>query len=210
MGKRINLIVGKKQIIIAGLTVVLGAAVYVNYIFTDTDKSALVSGDAPAANYGDSELVNSNIGGISKPTAKSVKFDAADAAVTTPAVKDAAADYFANARLSKQESRDEAKEFLRSMLSGGDVTGTEIAVISQDAAGLSSRIESENKIETTLKAQGFDEILCYLSGGPSNQTTANVIVKTAGLKPEDAAKIKSALLSEVDIAAEAITIVEVK
>ena len=48
-------------------------------------------------------------------------------------------------------------------------------------------------------------MLCYLT-----QTSANIIVKTQGLDSAGAAKIKNALLSEISIPAENITIVEIK
>ena len=65
-------------------------------------------------------------------------------------------------------------------------------------------MQAETKIETVLKAQGFEDVLCYLSG-----TAANIIVKTPGLDSAGAAKIKDVLLSEVSLGSDNITIVEV-
>ena len=56
-----------------------------------------------------------------------------------------------------------------------------------------------------LRAQGFEDALCYLSGD-----TANIIVKTDGLDAAQAAVIKNTLLSEVEVSGDAITIVEVR
>jgi stage III sporulation protein AH len=55
-----------------------------------------------------------------------------------------------------------------------------------------------------LKAQGFEDALCYLS-----DSSANIIVKTPGLDAAGAAKIKSTLLSEAEFTNDQITIVEV-
>lgn len=175
--KRLNLIIGKKQLIIASLTVLLGAAAAVNFIYAGkknqmTDPAAEVS-----ANYGEAEYVSNS------------------------ASSDA---YFAQARLDKQSSREEAAEVLASMYQGGDLTVDELSAVAEDAVSLSMLIESENRIETLLKAQGFEDALCYLS-----DDTANIIVKTEGLEAADAAKIKSTLLSEVEVANDCITIVEV-
>ncbi len=177
--KRLNVIIGKKQIVIASLTVLLGAAVAVNFAVSSAKKSDKgISAVNGTANYGDAAYV-SNIAG-------------SDA-------------YFAQARLDKQQSRDEAAEVLAAMYGGGDMTSDELSVVTENAKNLSSVIESESKIETLLKAQGFSDALCYLS-----DNGANVIVKTDGLDAAGAAKIKSTLLSEVDIASDSITIVEVK
>lgn len=114
-------------------------------------------------------------------------------------------EYFAKARIDKQASREEAKETLKSIYGGGDMTKDELAVVAQDAKQLTDLMEAENKIETTLKAQGFEDVLCYLS-----DNSANIIVKSSGLDTAQAAQIKSALLSEVEVAGENITIVEVQ
>ena len=85
------------------------------------------------------------------------------------------------------------------------MTKDELTVVEKNAKTLSDRMNSESKIETMLKAQGFADALCYLS-----DSGANIIVKTNGLDAAGAAKIKNALLSEVEVASDNITIVEVK
>ena len=188
--RRINLIIGKKQIIIVGLTLILGVAIYINYLVgTNMTSDSPVSADEEASSagvYGEEQFVSN---GDTSPSAEQLSTDA----------------YFAQARLDKMESRAEAIEVLQSIYAGGDSTETELAVFAQDAAALSGYIESETKIENVLKAQGFEEVLCYLS-----DNGASVIVKTDGLSTAQAAQIKNALLSEVDIPAEKITILEIK
>ena len=188
--KRLNVILGKKQLVAAGLTVLLGTAVAVNFIYSGgknknlTEPSAEVSGAADAAGttYGEADLVSiDKSGGTADSSA-----------------------YFAQARLDKQSSREEAAEVLQSMYQGGDLTKDELAAVEVDAVKMGGYIESENKIESMLKAQGFEDALCYLS-----DSSANIIVKTPGLDAAGAAKIKSTLLSEADFTNDQITIVEV-
>lgn len=131
--------------------------------------------------------------------------DIVSASANTEKVADSSEEYFAKARIDKQASREEAKETLKSIYGGGDMTKDELAVVAQDAQQLTDLMEAENKIETTLKAQGFEDVLCYLS-----DNSANIIVKSQGLDTAQAAQIKSALLSEVEVAGENITIVEVQ
>ena len=181
--KRLNVIIGKKQIVIASLTVLLGAAVAVNFAVAGAKKDRSntltpVSSASGNANYGDAAYVGN--------------FSGSDA-------------YFAQARLDKQLSRDEAAEVIASMYQGGDMTTDELSVVTENARNLSALIESENKIEMLLKAQGFSDALCYLS-----DNGANVIVKTNGLDAAGAAKIKNTLQSEYQVASDRITIVEVK
>lgn len=184
--KRLNVIIGKKQIAIASLTVLLGAAVAVNFAIGSGKKKSAAKPDTQVSattstgtNYGDTSFVSD-------------KLSDGDA-------------YFAKARLDKQQSRDEAAQVLAGMYQGGDMTKDELTVVESNAKSLSDRMNSEAKIETMLKAQGFTDALCYLS-----DSGANIIVKTNGLDAAGAAKIKNALLSEVEVANDNITIVEVK
>jgi len=189
---KINMIIGKKQIIIAGLCLLLGLAVFANYAVTNNsdiepanansnEEAAEVDSES-GANYGDTQFVSG--GNI---------------------VDDDVSAFFASARLSKRESRDEAKEFLETIIAGGDVRGDEIQAIAYEAASLGGFIESESRVEAVLRAQGFSDVLCYIS-----DRGTNVIVRTDGLTAQCAAKIKDALLGEVDVPVENITIVEIK
>jgi len=185
---RINVIIGKKQIIVAGLTLLLGSAIYVNYIYASSNNRALelppengAADEVSGANYGDAAFVSSSAEMSEEVMA-----------------------YFAQARMDLQESRDEAKDFMQAMYGGGDMRGDELEVMSRSAERLRSNIESETKIENLLKAQGFADALVYIS-----ERGVNVIVKTDGLDAAGAATIKNTLLSEVSVAAENITIVEI-
>lgn len=177
--KRLNLIIGKKQIAIASLTVLLGAAVAVNFAVQSGKKNVTEPIKEVGKNYGDAEYVSNSEGNT-------------DA-------------YFASARLEKQQARDEAAQVLAVMYQGGDMTADELSSTEASALDLSKTIASENAVETMLKAQGFEDALCYIT-----TSGANIIVKTDGLDAAGAAKIKSALLSEVEVSADKITIVEVK
>jgi len=188
---RLNLIVTKKQALIAGLTLVLGAAVYTNYVYFSHESADLTKTGAETT-YGEAALVSTS-SQADEPLQ-----------LSTASKKDTTEAYFAQARLDKQSARDEAKEFLAAMYNGGDSTSEELAVIARDAEVLGDYIESENKVETLIKSQGFADALVYLS-----DKGASVIVKTEDLTPDGAAKIKNALLSEVTVPAEDITIVEV-
>ena len=195
--RRINLIIGKKQIIIVGLTLILGVAIYINYLVgTNMTSDSPVSAEDEshsAGVYGEEQFVSANGDTYSSADANQVSLNSPTD------------EYFAQARLDKQASRAEAIEVLQSIYAGGDSTETELAVIAQDAAALSGYIESESKIENVLRAQGFEDVLCYLS-----DNGASIIVRTDGLDTAQAAQIKNALLSEVDIPAEKITILEIK
>ncbi|MBO6303328.1 MAG: SpoIIIAH-like family protein [Ruminiclostridium sp.] len=193
-GKRLNIIIGRKQIAAAGLAVLLGTAVYVNYLYsakpvkTAETESAAETGKSGTSTYGE------------------VLFVDADTSAGELSISASQSDeYFAQARLDKQKSRDESIEVLQSFYYGGDSTAEELAVISEDVRQVSSCIETESRVENLLRAQGFADALCYLT-----DSSANIVVKTEGLDNAQAAQIKSTLLGEIAVPAENITIVEIK
>lgn len=177
-----NLIIGKKHIIIACLTLILGVAVYMNYAFASvedeiTAENVMSEETAEVANYGDATFVST----------------------------EGENDYFAQVRLARMTSRDEAVETLSSILGGGDLSDEENATYTNEAMNLSALSESENTVESLIKAQGFQDCVVYLS-----DNSANIVVKSEGLIPAEAAQIKDILLTEVTIPAENIRIFEVK
>ena len=186
--KKPSIIIGKKQIIMTCLTLMLAIAVYINY--TTAPKILKDNGDMPVSaemgdkvNYGDTEFVN------------------AGASVDEPS----ASDYFAQARLDKMNDRDEAVQTLQTMIGGGDITENEMVVNALDAVEVSKLIESEGTIESLVKAQGFEDCVAYLDG-----ESAKVVVRTEGLDKAQAAAIKDIILGETEVSSENIRIFEVK
>lgn len=184
-----TMIITKKQIILACLTLILGVAVYVNYILAQGSGLELEDAKAPVngsgQNYGEAEFVSGN--------------PAEEAADKTQN------DYFAEARLEKLTSRDTAVETLQTIIGGGDITADEMVTKAIEAANISQYIESESNIEMLIKAQGFTDCLAYLDG-----ESAKIVIKSEGLTSAQAAAIKDIILSETPVIAENIRIFEVK
>lgn len=181
--KKPSLIIGKKQIIMTCLTLMLAVAVYINYTASPDmmkDEKMIMKKQSETINYGQTEFVNAVAEGT-------------------------AGDYFAQARLDKMNDRDEAVQTLQSIIGGGDITENEMVVNALDAVEVSKLIESEGTIESLVKAQGFQDCVAYLDG-----ETAKVVVKTEGLDKAQAASIKEIILGETEVPAENIRIFEVK
>lgn len=183
--KKPSFIIGRRQILLAGMTLLLGAAIYVNYAVSASGGDIKVTDtkENKTVNYGDVELVGKDVDN---------------------AVKD---DYFAQVRLDRMNARDEAEETLKTIIGGGDATDEEKAVATEEAAAMTSLMQSESKIENLVKAAGFTDCVCYLDG-----ETANIVVKTDsdGLIASEAAQIKDILLSEVTVPNENIRIFDVE
>ncbi|MCD7740901.1 MAG: SpoIIIAH-like family protein [Ruminococcus sp.] len=179
--RKLSVVIGKRQIMLAGMTLVLGTAVYVNYAMSSGSSiKAADKVDTKSVNYGDAQLV---------------------AAAETDSE-----DYFAQARIDRTTSRDEAIETLQTIMNGGDSSPEEQEAASEEAATMTGLIEKESKIENLVKAAGFSDCVVYLDG-----ENANIVVKSdGGLIESEAAQIKDILLSEVDVANENIRIYDVE
>ena len=182
--KKPSAIIGKKQIIMTCLTLMLGVAVYINYTTAPNQKKELepvsLTENTEDISYGETEFVNAE-------------------------PEELGSDYFAQARLDKMNNRDEAVQTLQSIIGGGDVAEDEMVVNALDAVEVSKLIEAEGTIESLIKAQGFQDCVAYLDG-----ENAKVVVKTEGLDKAQAASIKDIILGESEISAENIRIFEVK
>ncbi len=185
--KKPAIIIGKKQIIMTCLTLILAIAVYINYTtapkYTKEGESVKVAEMGETVSYGDTEFVSA-----------------------TPEKEAApAGDDVAEARLDRMNGRDEAVQTLQTIMGGGDLTESEMVVNALDAVEVSKLIEAEGTIESLVKAQGFEDCVAYLDG-----ESAKVVVKTNGLDKAQAAAIKDIILGETEVSSENIRIFEVK
>jgi stage III sporulation protein AH len=200
--KKPSVIIGKKQIILTCLTLMLGVAVYVNYSLT---KNEIKIDDAAATNAEISVMKSDSKDKEEKKTTEAEDADTVNYGESEFVNGDATADYFAQARLEKMNNRDEAVQTLQTIMGGGDITEDEMVTNALDAVEVSKLIESEGEIETLIKAQGIEDCVVYLDG-----ESAKVVVKTAGLDTAQAAAIKDIILGEVSVPAENIRVFEVK
>ena len=113
------------------------------------------------------------------------------------------ASYFSEARISRQQSRDEAVQTIQNLVAA-DATEDQMASLSQKAEEITANMELENKIESMIKAKGFNDCIVYISG-----EYADVMVETDGLLATEAALIKEAIVQETSVPVENISIVEV-
>lgn len=193
---KMSVILGKKQIVLASLVTILGIAVYLNYVFTDTGNFDLLTASQTSSseteNYGEAQLT-----GV-EPVEETADETTAETTAETEN------DYFTSARLERRKARDEAIETLAQTLGAEEMTDDEKELAAEKALAVSAQIESENKIETLVKAKGFAECLAYVDAD-----SARVIVRTDGLTAETANQIKNIIIEETGLSAENVSVGEV-
>lgn len=178
-----NMIIGKRQIILATLVVALSVAVYINYKFTASGEKYIAT-DAvmeEEENYGDAQFV--------------------DGKVVVPESEN----YFAQARLTRSKSRDEAVAAMKSMIEDTSLEAGKKAELTEEAAKMAMAIETEGKIENMIRAKGFSDCMVYCESDK-----VDVMVQTSGLLDNEVIQIRDVVLSETGVPVENISIVEVK
>ena len=137
--KKPTMIIGRKQIVLSALTLVLGAAVYLNYVLADGNGLFPAGFSAAPA----------ELGAAAEPD-DLASYGTAEMVSATPSQ----ADYFAQARLDKQTSRDYAVQTLQSIIGGGDLSNDEMVTNAIDAVSISKQMKSESVIESLILSQG--------------------------------------------------------
>ena len=102
--------------------------------------------------------------------------------------------YFAEAKLSRTRSRDEAADALSEMLADASLEADQKAELAMKAAELSQSIEIEGKIENLIKAKGFDECMVYY-----DTDRVDIVVKTEGLTDEEVMQMRDIAIRETSV-----------
>jgi stage III sporulation protein AH len=93
---------------------------------------------------------------------------------------------------------------LAAALQSAELTDEERELTTGRALEVSKQIESENKIETLVKAKGFTECLAFV-----DDDSVRVVVRTKGLDSAQAAQIKNIIIEETGVEPENISVGEI-
>ena len=122
------------------------------------------------------------------------------------AAEAAPSDYFATARLSRQQARDSALSLLERAGEGEELDEQVAGEVAQGIETLASFTLKESQIENMVTAKGYDDCVVFLS---SESVSVVVSSKHDGLQTEDIARITDVVKQETGLPASAIKILEV-
>lgn len=177
----------KRHLAAAASVLVIGFAVYLNWVMSDT-QGAVDSGNdvLELQGYAEDGLES----GLSADALSDVDIASED-------------DYFAVSQINRQRARDEAIAVLQDVVEGAvnldDVQSDALAQISQIAAN----IENEAAIESLVKGKGFADCVAVISG-----ENVNVIVRSAALLPNEIAQIQEIVYETAGILPANVKIIE--
>ena len=140
---------GKRNLIIAGAVIMIGLAVYVNWIFFAGDTKD------DSFNYDQSAGMNTNYG---------TTLGTGSSTGNTGSTSTDSASYFSSVQISRQKARDEALEVLNSVVDNDNATDQVKAEAVAEIRQIAAEMENEAKIESLIKTKGYAQCVAVISG----------------------------------------------
>ncbi len=190
-----NLLIKRRQLIMATLVVALGSAVFVNWYFTNSDANVVEeseTGSEYVQNIGEAKYVNSN-----KTTNTSNKDN------NTAAASSKSTDYFTTVKLKRTKAHDEALADMKALLKDAEETGKSAEEIGETIDSLSKTIKLEADIEALISAKLKCQCVVMINGD-----NAEVVVTKGNLNDASILQIMDAVLNNTEVKAENIKISE--
>lgn len=182
-----------KQILTATLIVALGAAVAVNWYYTNNPElsdNSKITTEAVSGNLGDSLYV----GGTT----------AAEPA-TTDYGSNSSNDYFAQAKLKRQQSHDEIIDNIEEIIESDDIDSDTKKNITLMLTDFRSDIKAETDTENLISAKVGGECLVIINDG-----NCQVILEENTLNDLLILQITEIIEKNTEISSENLTIIEIK
>ena len=174
----------KKRAVVGAVLLFVCAAVYMNWRYAGSleDTSKVL---------GESTLVSGEKTGET-------------AAAGQPAANEN--DYFATARLSRKQARDNAINMLKDASTDENADQSVLNEASETLQVLAGYTVAESQIENLVTAKGYEDCVVFMS-----EDGVSVVVSTGeeGLQTEDIARITDIVKQETGLSAESIKIMEV-
>ncbi len=201
MKLKMNLWSRKNSAVAAVITLLLVVAVYLNWSYSKNmpeDSMTAASATVAEAEAADPAAVSD--AGRFEENAWNMRTGAGDSAAVTKL-----SEYFSNARLSRQQSKDEALNILQTTLSDENASDDAKTNAEEAIAAMATNSVSESRIESLVIAKGFADCVAIIDG-----KTVSVVVSTPGegLIGSDVAKIKDIVIAETQVSADQIRIIE--
>ena len=176
----------KRHTVLAALVLFLGLAVLANWYYTNPENKIF-----PADSSSDVDISNvngANLGDIVYANATDV-YD----------------EYFAGAKLSRDESYDEAVATLKEIIESSDVDEQSIKTASDSIRSMSEQRITQVNIENLIKAKTGSDCVAVIT-----DEAIEIIVKESALSDQTVLQIKEIVINNTEFSAEKISIIGAK
>ena len=170
---------GKKQLVLASLVLALGAAVYLNWQFAGTGRLPVGDSSSETSQLGAAQLVNN----------------------TYVESSEASGDALAQARMDRQNSRDQALELLDGVLEDVDSDSAAKQQAVEEASAIAQNILAESNVESLLEAKGYTDCVAYITAQECS------VVLAGAVEEADTLIVQEVVMEQTGLTADKIKII---
>ena len=190
------MVMKRKEVLIGALIVLIGVAAFINFNYAQPQEAPTVAVTEEAGDVqAEPETQTSAETQEAEPVGKLGEAQLVSAQVT---------DYFAQARLSREQARSTTAERLNEMIANENIDPETKQQAQSDLLAIANVADKEASAENMIKAKGYADAVVYVSG-----QTASVTVKAQSLEEADIAKIQDIVGAQTGVSIKNIKIVEV-
>ncbi len=190
----------KRRLAIALSAVLIGGAVYLNWLFFFGNNTDGEYNKDAATDGGASDIIGTADGNTLGDVVKTGA-DAADNNIDLT-VSDASS-YFAVTTINRQRARDEAIEVLQSIIDDVNALDQDKGEALTSMREIAESIKNEANIEALVGAKGFSNCVAVIS-----RDCCTVVVSTSGLLPNQVAQIQEIVYQQAGILPLDVNIIE--
>ncbi len=204
---------GKRELVLSALVVSLGAAVYINWQFNE--NSDALNADTDNSELGVAQYVNATVSSQSSSSSDSAETSAtskssssstssaASSSESTSSLSDTE-EYFARARLERQQTQDELLELAQDTVEAADGSTTAKAAAVEQLNKLSDIIQQQTNIESLVIAKGFTDCVAFIQ-----DNECSVVVTGQELKSDNLIAIKDIVMAQTGLSFDEISITQI-
>lgn len=198
----------KRNAVVAAIVLFVCAAVYLNWSYNQTESVSADEGITTGKTLGEAELVGSETeltltGGDSESTMGEV--DAVEAGDTVDTVSSNEDDYFAAARLNREEARSSALSILQDTVNDPEANSEAVSAATESITAMAAATLQESEIENLVTAKGYSDCVAFIG-----DSSVSVVVAPASgsLEAADIARITDIVCGETEFTATNVKVIE--
>lgn len=179
---------GKKQLVLASLVLALGAAVYLNWQFAGTGRLPVGDSSSETSQLGAAQLVNNTY-------VETVNDDMGQESQAS------SGDALAQARMDRQNSRDQALELLDGVLEDVESDSAAKQQAVEEASAIAQNILAESNVESLLEAKGYTDCVAYITAQECS------VVLAGAVEEADTLIVQEVVMEQTGLTADKIKII---
>lgn len=197
--------IGKKQLILTGLVLTLGAAVYLNWQFSgNTDLLSGSDAVSVSKELGEAEFVNTSSDKKAGESTAKKSTEQSSSKESTATASKSSDEYFSQAKVNRQQTQDDIAEMTKKILESSEESDAAKAEAVAKAAELATVMEQQTNVESLIKAKGFEECMVFIQNGE-----CSIVVRDSDLTADDALIIKDIATGQTGITVDKIKVTAV-